>query len=140
MSSTQSTLADSDDDGEPWHDRERLQSLYHDEDLDQSEIAERLDTTATTISYWMNKLGVNTSHTTHSNRHRTTEQNCRQCNGETPGSNLVCDECLRLLRNRDSVATYDDYTEFLKAEFSALDEVDSYIEALRENDGHPLSE
>lgn len=138
--SSQSTLTNSDDDGEPWHNRERLQSLYHDDDLDQSEIAAELDTTASTISYWMNKLGVNTSHTSHSGRRRTEDVVCRQCGGETPGANLVCDDCLELVRRRDSVASYDDYTEFLKTELSGLDEVDNYIEALRGNDGHPLSE
>jgi transcriptional regulator with XRE-family HTH domain len=44
----------------PYQDEERLRELYHDEDLSQSEIAERLDTDQQRISYWMCKFGIET--------------------------------------------------------------------------------
>lgn len=44
--------------GEPYHDAERLRELYHGDGLTLSEIGERLDTTAATISRWMDKHGI----------------------------------------------------------------------------------
>lgn len=42
----------------PWHDKNTLNQLYHEEKLSQSEIADRLGCTQPTINRWMRKLDV----------------------------------------------------------------------------------
>lgn len=46
--------------GEPWHEKDRLERLYHDEELTQREIAEKFDCSVTTIQKWMHRLDVET--------------------------------------------------------------------------------
>lgn len=43
---------------EPYKDEELLRELYHDEGLSQYQIANRFDITQQTVSYWMDKLGI----------------------------------------------------------------------------------
>lgn len=97
-------------DREPWKDEDVLQELYHDQDLNQSEIAEYFsdrgnDVTPPTISYWMNKLEINTSHTDHSDDERVEHQKCdnfEECGNKTPGPyNRMCDDCLDEARHND---------------------------------------
>lgn len=86
---------------EPWKDKDELQRLYHEEGLNQAEIGDELGTTGATISYWMQKLEVDTSHTSHQ---RVTEDdlkcdNYEDCGNETPGpKNGLCDDCLDAAR------------------------------------------
>lgn len=42
----------------PYHDRETLRRLYHDEGMSQSEIADRFDVASNTISEWFSKLDI----------------------------------------------------------------------------------
>jgi len=44
----------------PWHDKDTLERLYWKEDLQQSEIADKLGCGETTITYWMDKHGIDT--------------------------------------------------------------------------------
>lgn len=44
--------------GKPYHDKETLERLYCEQDLTQSEIAERYDVTQALISRWLRKTGV----------------------------------------------------------------------------------
>lgn len=96
---------------EPWKDKETLQRLYHEDGLDQSEIGEELGTTAQTISYWMQKLEVDTSHTSHQ-RAPEGDRKCAkydECGNETPGpNNGMCPECLDAARaaDRDAPKSY----------------------------------
>ena len=43
-----------------WQDEEKLREMYHDEGLDQPEIAERFDVTKSAVCYWMKKHGIET--------------------------------------------------------------------------------
>jgi len=92
-----------------YKDEETLRRLYHERDLNQTEMGEELDTTAATVSYWMNKLGVDTTHTSHTvtefgEMSNEEHENCiyyEACGNETPGgNNLICDNCLSLVRKR----------------------------------------
>lgn len=58
----QSELTDyqSNDDGEPWRDRDTLERLYVDEGLTQEEVAERLDCGRTTVASWLRKYDIPT--------------------------------------------------------------------------------
>lgn len=107
---------------EPWKDEETLQRLYHEEGLDQSEIGDELGTTGSTISYWMQKFGVNTSHTSHQ---RATESGLKcdyyeVCGNESPTpNNGCCDECLDLFRinSREQnidITEFDSVTEYVR--------------------------
>ena len=126
MATAQTTLADTDE--EAWKDADLLHDLYHDEELDQSEIADKLGTTARTISYWMDKLEVDTTHTQHSEEEQ--EENLTSkceyyevCGNETPGPrNGLCDDCLDYARHNSNLDVekngvdrrkYDDMTEFM---------------------------
>lgn len=44
--------------GEPWHDADTLRRLYHDEQLSQNAIAERLGCDTVTIHEWMERHGI----------------------------------------------------------------------------------
>jgi transposase-like protein len=50
-------------DSKPWQDEDTLRRLYHDQELSQSEIAEELGTEQGTVSWWMDKLGIETRDT-----------------------------------------------------------------------------
>lgn len=43
---------------EPWHDKEKLERLYWDKQLDMYEIAERFDIGENTVRYWMEKHDI----------------------------------------------------------------------------------
>lgn len=45
-------------DDPPWRDAETLRRLYHDEELNQYEIAEELDCQAATVCKWMERLDI----------------------------------------------------------------------------------
>lgn len=104
---TQATLSGLD---EPWKDADTLQKLY--EGRTQGEVAEYLtkcghDVTGSTISYWMKKLGVNTSHTKHDETIDEGENrecvNYETCGNETPNvANAICTSCLDAARDRDA--------------------------------------
>lgn len=91
---------------DPWRNRSTLEGLYHGDDLDQSEIAEYFsenghEVTAGTISRWMRKLEINTTHTNHDGRDSGTGI-CVSCDGETFGpQNQQCDECIDEVRRKD---------------------------------------
>lgn len=117
-------------DEEPWKDADVLRDLYHDKGLDQSEMGDELGCSAGTISYWMNKLGVDTTHTSHNTQSepRPEDWECEYfevCSNETPGPrNGLCDECLDMVRDNQSSyydgetverSSFDDMTEFVKA-------------------------
>lgn len=104
-------------DTEPWKNAETLHGLYHHDDLNQSEIAEYFaerghDVTSSTISYWMGKLEISTTHTKHdsssgSKRERVEESDTcayhEVCGNPSPGPrNGLCSRCLALARRRDS--------------------------------------
>lgn len=107
MSSQQVTL---DGLNEPWKDATVLEDLY--EGRTQGEVAAYLnerghDVTGSTISYWMNKLEVNTSHTKHNEK--TEESESRKCmnhdecgNDTLHPANSICNSCLDAARERDS--------------------------------------
>jgi transposase-like protein len=44
----------------PWHSQERLENLYIEEDLTMAEIGEKLGTSTSTISYWLDKYNIST--------------------------------------------------------------------------------
>lgn len=44
--------------GQPWHDADRLDRLYHDDDLSPDEIADRFDVSVMTIEKWLDRLDV----------------------------------------------------------------------------------
>lgn len=101
---TQATLDGLD---EPWKDEATLRELY--ENRTQGEVAEYLkerghDVTGSTISYWMNKLEVNTSHTKHDESEEQETRDCMNydsCGNETPGpNNGICDDCLDAAREK----------------------------------------
>lgn len=52
----------------PWRDKEKLQEMYHEKGLEQSEIANRWGCCINTISRWMSRLDVETAD--HSERNR----------------------------------------------------------------------
>lgn len=91
---------------DPWRNRSTLEGLYHGDDLNQSEIAEYFtenghEVTAPTISYWMGKLEIDTTHTDHSKR-ETEDGECVTCGENTPGpENYLCDDCIDEARNGD---------------------------------------
>lgn len=103
MSTTQSTLTETDE--EPWKDEETLREQYHDKDLDQGEIAEKFETTASTISYWMNKFEIETIQTNYEEEESTEKPECmnyEECGNKTAHYNLeVCDSCLDAMRAAD---------------------------------------
>ena len=126
MATKQATLTDTDE--EPWKDAKILHDLYHEEDLNQSEIADKLGTTASTISYWMDKLEVDTTHTQHSEeQEENLTSKCEYyevCGNNAPGPrNGLCEECLDYARANNSRLDagkncidrrkYDDMTEFM---------------------------
>ena len=100
---------------EPWKNKNTLDGLYHGDDLNQSEIAEHFseqghDVTASTISYWMKKLEINTTHTTHENqRAEESERKCvnyEECGNITPGPrNGICNDCLDKRRGFTNTVT-----------------------------------
>ncbi|UBF19166.1 HTH domain-containing protein [Halorubrum phage HRTV-14] len=115
---------------EAWKDADVLHELYHDEGLDQSEMGDELGCSAGTISYWMDKLGVDTTHTSHNTRAepRPDDWECEYyevCGNETPGPrNGLCDRCLDLARLNQSGyydgetvdrSSFDDMSEFMAA-------------------------
>lgn len=94
---------------EPWKDQDTLEELY--DGRTQGEVASYLnehghDVTGSTISYWMNKLEVNTSHTKHDEDESPEKGECvnyDECGNETPApNNGICNECLDAARQRDS--------------------------------------
>jgi len=95
-------------DEDPWKDPNTLQGLYHGDDMNQTEIAEYLTenghkVTASSISYWMGKHGIQTTHTKHENRTFDESRQCVKCGDETPGpNNGMCDDCLSAVRKADS--------------------------------------
>lgn len=101
---TQDTLAGL---SEPWKDSETLEALYHKDNLNQSEMADYFqqqghEITPSTISYWMGKLEIETSHTSHE-IDETGNGTCGTCGGDTPApNNGMCNECLDEARNSDN--------------------------------------
>lgn len=94
---------------EPWKDAATLRELY--EDRTQGEVAEWFkerghDVTISTISYWMKKLEVNTSQTTHEASQKNTDAKCinyETCGNEAPHpANSICVPCLDAARADDS--------------------------------------
>jgi len=59
MSATQQTNTPTDTEA-PWKNEDTLRELYHGERMSQSEIAEELGCSIATISYWMDKHGIDT--------------------------------------------------------------------------------
>ncbi|AGM10840.1 HNH endonuclease [Halorubrum tailed phage 8] len=121
---------------EAWKDADVLHELYHDEGLDQSEMGDELGCSAGTISYWMDKLGVDTTHTKHKTRAepRPEDWECEYyevCGNETPGPrNGLCDNCLDLVRDNQSAyydgekverSSFEDMTEFVKTLYELRD-------------------
>ncbi len=108
MSQTQSTLGDNSI--EPWKDENTLRGLYHGDDLNQTEMAEYFsenghDVTPSTISYWMGKLEIETTHSNHGeDRNEEVEYHdepCQTCGEDMPANNLICDDCLDDAREGD---------------------------------------
>lgn len=107
LSATQVTL---DGLSEPWKDASVLENLY--EGRTQGEVAEYFkerghDVTGSTISYWMKKLEVNTSHTKHDETIDDGESrecvNYEECGNDTPHpANTICNSCLDAARERDA--------------------------------------
>lgn len=106
MSAAMQTTLDGLD--EPWKDEQTLRDLY--DGRTQGEVAEYLkekghDVTGSTISYWMNKLEVNTSHTSHDEEEGPEKPKCvrfEECGNKTPGpKNGMCDDCLDAVREAD---------------------------------------
>lgn len=107
MTSKQKTLDGSED---PWKNKNTLKGLYHGDELSQAEIAEFFnnrghEVAPTTISYWMNKLEINTTHTSHNEPE--IEEGEREClyhdgcgNMVHGGRNTVCVDCVLLSRER----------------------------------------
>lgn len=96
---------------EPWKDADTLHGLYHDDELNQSEIADYLtdrghDVTPSTISYWMKKHEISTTHTKHDQDDNQEDGAvCETCGGETPGpNNLTCTSCLDEARRKQREA------------------------------------
>jgi len=98
-------------DKEPWKDKETLRGLYHHDELNQSEIADYFEdrgheVTPSTISYWMDKLEVDTTHTSHNEEIEQETRECvhfEKCGNETPGpKNGMCVDCLDAARKQDS--------------------------------------
>jgi len=95
---------------EPWKDAATLRELY--EGRTQGEIADYLkkrghDVTISTISYWMKKLEINTSHTKHDEKIDESESrecvNYETCGNKTPNiANAICTSCLDAARDRDA--------------------------------------
>mgnify|MGYP002761956616 FL=1 len=95
---------------EPWKDAATLRELY--ESRTQGEVAEWFkerghDVTGSTISYWMKKLEINTSHTKHDAKADDDESrecvNYEACGNETPNTaNAICTSCLDAARDRDA--------------------------------------
>lgn len=112
MSETQATLAGLD---EPWKDESTLRELY--EGRTQGEVADYLkerghDVTASTISYWMKKLEVNTTHTSHDEDEREEGGICAKCDGETPGpNNGMCVPCLDRARQKQRAERIENQDE-----------------------------
>lgn len=105
MSSTKQETFDTPE--EPWKDENTLKGLYHGDDLNQSEIAEELGTNPSTISYWMSKFEIKTTHSSYGNDDRGGEgiecMNYEDCGNITPApNNGICDTCLDEARERDS--------------------------------------
>lgn len=109
----------------PWRDEEVLRELYHDKDLDQSEIAEELDTTPGTISNWMGKHKIETTHSDYgSSVGDVKTERCEYhsvCGNATAPRNMVCRDCLEVVRQRqkdgysNAIALEgDDYTTMLE--------------------------
>lgn len=103
---------------EPWKDADNLRKLY--EDRTQGEVAEHFkdegyDVTGSTISYWMNKLEVNTSHTSHNEEDTPEKPKCvrfDECGNTTPGpNNGICEDCLDYLRKQDRDEFQEKYVE-----------------------------
>lgn len=89
---------------EPWKDRDTLNGLYHHDDLNQSEIADELNTSPATISYWMDKHKINTTHTSHesSDEHIHEDSPCSKCGTDVPNNAQMCTSCLDEARSKDS--------------------------------------
>ena len=116
-------------DEEAWKDAETLRELYHDKGLDQSEIGDELGCSAGTISYWMDKLGVDTTHTKHSNSRREPQpedwecEYYEACGNKTPGPrNGLCVECISLsrLRTREHGTPIEFEESVLDNEFTTM--------------------
>ena len=99
-------------DDEPWKDRNTLRGLYHGDDLTQGEIAEHFngqghDVAPSTISYWMNKLEIETTHSDYSSDSTNEDQDfheepCVHCGDDVPANNLICNDCLDEVRHNDN--------------------------------------
>lgn len=96
------------DEEEPWKDLERLLKLEQKMET-QMEMGSALGCTPSTISYWLSKA--------HDDPDIHLEDGadifCENCDGETPRFETICPDCLDDLRERDRVADYDDYCEYL---------------------------
>ncbi len=86
---------------EPWKDEEKLRSLYAEKT--QSEIAEHFtengyEVTPPTISYWMRKFEIQTSHSDYGGEEEVEHPDCvnvSDCGNVTPGpNNSMCDSCI----------------------------------------------
>lgn len=97
---------------DPWKEKDRLKGLYHGDDLNQTEIAEHFtengyEVSPATISYWMGKLEIETTHSKYGEKRNEGEpQDCvnyDDCGNKAPGvTNIICDNCLDAARDRDS--------------------------------------
>jgi hypothetical protein len=86
------------DEDEPWKDLDRL--LKWEEKLDtQAELGDAFGCSPSTISYWLDKARDNPEVGDGGE-----DIECRDCGGETPGQNVICDDCLDKLRHEDSKA------------------------------------
>lgn len=91
---------------EPWKDEDTLHELYHEKDLNQSEIAEHFTQNGSsvepsTISYWFSKFEIETTHSDYG-KQEVESGVCIKCDGETPGPrNQMCDDCLDKVRKKD---------------------------------------
>lgn len=100
---------------DPWKNRKKLESLYHGDDLNQTEIAEYFtenghEVSPANISYWMGKLEIETTHSSYSsNRNEGEKSDCvnyDECGNKAPGvQNVICDSCLSKVREKDRKKT-----------------------------------
>jgi hypothetical protein len=93
---------------QPWKNLNRL--LKWDEKMDtQKEMGDAFGCSPSTISYWLQKAKSDP------NVHLEDGSGiqCERCDGETPGHNVICNDCLDGVRDRDAGAEYNNYKAHL---------------------------
>lgn len=79
------------DEDKPWTDLDRL-AKWNEKLGTQAELGDAFGCHPSTISYWLDKIDDSKPD------EAAEEIDCLQCGGDTPGFNLICDDCLDQLR------------------------------------------